>query len=103
MFDIPDGLVNFQHSDVPTGDASDYLTDEEIETDDLSDSEVLDDTYLVDELDETGVPELDFPDTFTILSQTIRTQPNGMQVIDVVIEVESVAGALNYEVRAVKM
>lgn len=60
---------------------------------DNEDSEIDD-----DQIDE----ELDVPGSFEILSQTIRTAPDGSQVVDVVIDVEEVEGAVKYEVRITK-
>lgn len=102
MFEIPEGLVNYQHSTVPTGSATDYVTDEEIESD-LADTEVSDEVDIAVQIDPEEVPNLDIPNEFTIVEQVIRTLPSGMQVVDVIIEVEDVPGAINYDFRVVKM
>ena len=58
--------------------------------------------------DETGEGEdaaddiLDPPGSMEIISQTVRTAPDGRQVIDVVIEVEDIAAATDYEIRVTK-
>lgn len=55
------------------------------------------------ELDEPFIEqELDAPSSLTIVSQTVRTAPDGRQVVDIVIEVEDIPGALNYELRVTK-
>lgn len=42
---------------------------------------------------------LDPPSSMEIVSQTVRTAPDGRQVVDIIIDVEDIDGALNYEVR----
>ena len=53
-----------------------------------------------DEPDE-DVPNdiLEPPGSFEIVSQTVRTAPDGRQVVDIVIEVEDMPGASDYEFR----
>jgi len=54
--------------------------------------------------DDTPDPDegLDTPTEMVILGQTIRTAPGGNQVVDVVIEVDEVPGATDYELRVTK-
>ena len=95
--DIPEGLKNARESvntesteEIPEPDA-----DIDFQTDTLIDEE--------SELDEEFVgDELDVPGTFEIVSQTVRTGPDGSQVVDIVIDVEEVEGAVKYEVRVTK-
>lgn len=95
--DIPIGLKNARvassvdkTSELPEPDA-----DIDIQTETLVDEE--------SELDEEEVgDELDVPGTFEIVSQTVRTGPDGSQVVDIVIDVEEVEGAVKYEVRITK-
>lgn len=49
-----------------------------------------------------GEDFLEVPNELVILSQTVRTAPDGSQVIDVVIDVEETIGAVDYEVRVTK-
>jgi hypothetical protein len=42
---------------------------------------------------------LDPPSSMEIVSQTVRTAPDGRQVVDIIIDVEDIDGALNYELR----
>ena len=42
---------------------------------------------------------LEPPGSFEILSQTVRTAPDGRQVVDIVIEVEDMPGAADYDFR----
>ena len=46
---------------------------------------------------------LQAPNTMSIVSQTVKVAPDGRFVVDVVIEVEDVPGAANYEVRLSKV
>lgn len=95
--DIPIGLKNARVAVKPdnTEELPDPDADIDIQTDTLIDEE--------SELDEEFVgDELDVPGTFSIISQTVRTGPDGAQVVDVVIDVEEVEGAVKYEVRITK-
>jgi hypothetical protein len=56
------------------------------------------------ELDEDAIDDaIEAPDEIVIVSQTIRTDPSGRQVIDVVIDVAEVEGAVKYDVRITKV
>lgn len=95
--EIPIGLKNARESVLPDNfdDTSTPNADIDIQTETLSDEESeLNEDYIED--------ELAVPGTFEIISQTVRTAPDGSQVIDVVIEVEEVDGAVKYEVRITK-
>jgi hypothetical protein len=61
-------------------------------------SESLDDNSSMLVEDEPA-NALDTPSSYTIISQTVRTDPQGNQVVDVVIDVEEVPGAVDYQVR----
>lgn len=95
--DIPEGLVNAReatNSDATT-DLAEPDADIDFQTDTLIDEDSeLDEEYVGD--------ELDVPGTFEIVSQTVRTGPDGSQVVDIVIDVEEVEGAVKYEVRVTK-
>lgn len=54
-----------------------------------------------DDGDDEGV--LAVPDGFSIAEQSVRTGPDGTQVVDVIIEVDDIDGAVNYEVRLTKV
>lgn len=95
--DIPIGLKNARVSTKPdvTGELPDPDADINIQFETLIDED--------SELDEEEVgDELDVPGTFEIISQTVRTGPDGSQVVDIVIDVEEVEGAVKYEVRITK-
>lgn len=57
-----------------------------------------DETGQTDDGDDGG-GELGVPSSFIIVSQTLRRLATGNIVVDVVIEVEDIDGAENYEVR----
>lgn len=59
---------------------------------------VDDDSSTVDEGDAT----LDAPTTLDIISQSVRTMPDGTQVVDIIINIGDVIGAQSYEIRLVK-
>lgn len=52
---------------------------------------------------ESDASGLSTPTTFSIVSQTVRRAPGGAIRIDVVIEVEDIDGATNYEVQTAKV
>lgn len=79
----PDGV------DAPPGEEFDAQT----ETIDDEDSE-LEEDYSFEVLEP--------PSEFVILSQTVRTAPDGTQVVDVVIEIEDMPGAVDYQPRITK-
>ena len=83
------------------------LSDVESDLPDNGDSDinVQDETYDDDDSDinqdEVG-DLLDPPSSFTVISQTVRTGNDGTQVVDVVIDVEDIAEAIDYEYRITK-
>lgn len=91
----PEGLTDVFYPEDGVHDPSEYA-DTESEIDYQEDTYDDDDSEL--EEDEVG-DELDVPGSFEIVSQTVKTGPDGSQVVDVVIEVEEVPGAVKYEVR----
>lgn len=95
--DIPLGLKNARYVAKPdvTDTNPEPDADIDIQTETLSDE----DSDLNEDV-EDGV--LEVPGSFDIVSQTVRTGPDGSQVVDIVIDVEDVDGALNYEIRMTK-
>lgn len=92
--DIPDGLKNAREITNRDG-VADPDADLNIQFDTAYDED--------SELDEDFIgEELGVPNSFKIVSQTVRTGMNGSHVVDVVIEVEDVDGAVNYDVRVTK-
>jgi|SRR6478609_20028 len=95
--DIPEGLINAKVVTQP-----DVITEvgEPDANIDIQDETLNDDDSLLDE--DSDDTELEVPGTYVILSQTVRTAPDGTQVVDVVIDVEEIEGAEKYEVRITK-
>lgn len=91
--DIPIGLKNARVATLPDvqEDVPEPNAEINVQEDTLSD----DDSEINE--DESG-DVLDPPGTFEIISQTVRTAPDGTQVVDVVIDVEEVEGATDYQV-----
>jgi hypothetical protein len=103
MFYIPPELDIYDYPDDSTGgftSETDELGDDDLdgEGDDFLDSDEL----LYDESEDDYYDLPDVPDEFEVISQTIRTMPNGSQVIDLVVEVEDVIGVDTYDFRVVK-
>lgn len=99
---------------IPEGAEDQFVyPDEEVETFAVEDSaqDVLESDYDVyyedyeydDGSGDDNGEELVSPEDFTIVSQTIRRGPGGQQVVDIVVEVEEVFGATNYEIQVVKI
>lgn len=95
--DIPIGLKNARVSTKP--DVTEELPDPDADINEQFET-LIDEESELDE-EEVG-DELDVPGTFEIISQTVRTGPDGSQVVDIVIDVEEVEGAVKYEVRITK-
>lgn len=93
LFPIPEGAEDeLSYIDEPDDFSADFETDEEVE------QEVFyDDGHYED------VDELETPESFSVISQTIRRAPGGQHVIDVVIETDDVPGAVKYEIQVAKI
>jgi hypothetical protein len=50
-----------------------------------------------------GPEQLATPRIIGIISQTIKTQPNGQQTVQVVLDVSNVPGAANYEFKVARL
>lgn len=106
MFAIPDGVT-----DAVYGTPSPPMYREGADIDEYTGTEIIDSDF--DTEDETGadapVPGgnngiwLDTPDIIDVASQTLRRSAGGFNVVDVVVDVEDVEGATNYEVRVTKL
>lgn len=94
--DIPVELKNARYA-VPAD--SEEIPDPDADID-IQDETLIDDDSQIDE-DEIG-NELGVPASLYIVSQTVHTAPDGRLVVDVVIEVEEVEDAVDYEVRITK-
>jgi len=90
MFAIPRGAEeDFVYSNVPFSNLDDAL--------DFSDSGINpDEQFLIDTTIDGGFG-LDTPEDFTVVSQTLRRMDDGTYVVDVVLNVTDVAGAIEYE------
>lgn len=89
--DIPVGLVNTQIVSNP-----DVVTTPNLSDTDIQDGEPDNDSdFEAEDTDTT----LAAPQSYAVVSQVVRTGPDGTQVVDVVVDVEDVPGALEYEVR----
>ena len=97
-FAIPIGLKNATSTESSNADenaASDDYNDKTENTVDVVVEEFYDEDAIAEDTYEDA-PEA--PDSITIISQTIRTAPDGTQVVDVVLEVDD-DGTTNYNVR----
>lgn len=92
--DLPEELKNARYMELP--DREDQSGDPDASID-IQDETSDDDESALDQ-DEQGTA-MDVPSDFTIISQTTRTAPDGTQVVDIVLDVDEVYGAINYEVR----
>src|SRR6478735_10631022 len=91
-FFLPPGLINAEY----TSEAGPPSDDEET----VSAIIVPEIEELVDQtVTSGGALGLRPPDFVTLYSQTVRIAADGRQVVDVVLDVEAVDGAADYEVR----
>lgn len=100
MFALPEGVT-----DAAYGPVSEPMVREGVEIDEFGAVETVDPadaTDLVSEPDGNNGILLDTPDILGVVSQTLRRSPGGLNVVDLVIDVEDIAGAANYEVRVTK-
>lgn len=97
---IPDKFVITRDFHIPEGLES--VVYEEIDTSEPIDAEFSDvGTDIMDGVDETPTGGGTPVDTsgFRVVSQTLRTNKSGEVVVDVVIEINDVKGAVEYEPR----
>lgn len=102
MFYLPEGLrgVDYSEDELDLAQETDELTTQEI----FGDEDYIEDEgYVVDDADMELAEDVDSPNELTVIEQIIRTLPNGMQVVDLVIDVETVADAIDYDFRVVKV
>lgn len=103
MFYLPEGMDPRDWDYAPNNgetDGDDILVDGD--GDDLvavgSDVEIVDERDVGPE--DAGPPA---PDTLTIVGQSLRRAPDGSIVVDVVVDVEDIAGINKYEFRVTKI
>jgi hypothetical protein len=105
LFLIPDEVGDFEYPADPLEQDVEYDYDvEEALTGDFLgyDDELESDVYIVDEGESEYYELPDTPNTITVIDQIIRTGTNGMQVVDLILDVEEVPGAIDYQFRVVK-
>ena len=106
LFFVPPDVVDVRvgvDDDLVEDDSITY--DDVIESDDVitSDSSLADSAPSVPEDDDgEGVEVLPTPQWMNIIDQQVRIAPDGKAVVDVVIELEDVSGATEYDVRVTK-
>lgn len=71
-------------------------------SDELEDNTSIDisEDFVIEESDDPGILT---PESVTIISQKIRRAPGGQNVVDLIIEVGDLEGAITYEMRIVKV
>lgn len=105
VFGIPRGAESeFTYRDETEGnfEGLDYVNLEGIFSEDDTDGAEL----VLEEEDEVSEDTVDFIETpveFAVIQQTVRRSPSGMQVVDVLVEVEDIVGAQSYEFQVTKV
>lgn len=94
---IPEGLVGAKHGTVDDERNTSSL---DVLPEDEDFFPLTDDDDSNEDLE--GEDFLEVPNELVILSQTVRTAPDGTQIVDVVIDVEETSGAADYQVRVTK-
>lgn len=92
-FFIPDGVTTFEFTELGDEDSAELeaRSNDEAELGEVS----LEDSDLDEDSDDTP----DAPQIYGILSQVIRTAPDGSQVVDVVLDVDDLNVGEEYDVR----
>lgn len=98
IFPVPVGaedifVYNRDNAD-PMDPGSDSIT-----VDDLS---IIDDLAFDNSVTDADASALGVPDSFSIVSETIRRASGGVVVVDVVVGIDDVPGATDYDVQIVK-
>lgn len=94
-FFIPEGVKNFRPKTdiIDDSQATFEPINEQTETYSDEDSELDDDVS-------DDIPSV--PEFISVVSQTVRTAPDGTQVVDMVIEVEDSSDSVKYDIRLAK-
>jgi hypothetical protein len=100
-FFFPPGVVDISSGTSESTDEDDVTYDDSASVDVVTDSaEDSTETTIID--DDGSAEQLPTPQWMTIISQEVRISSDGKAVIDVVIELEDVTGATEYDVRVTK-
>lgn len=107
VFFLPSDVV-----DVRVGDPSDPVEEDGVTYDDVVDvDDIIDESETDSVVDTPNVPidddgegaeMLPTPQWMTIVDQQVRIAPDGKAVVDVVIELEDITGATEYDIRMTK-
>lgn len=104
-FYAPDFLLDVKQEGDTQGDVGDRDASTSTPTAVLIDPAAEFDAVIVSDTD-TGPPVdpamLATPNTLTVVSQTVRFTADGRSVVDLLIDVEDVQGAVSYDVRVTK-
>lgn len=98
----------FLPSDVVGVIISETSTPSEKEEDEILEAQLTDETNSGDAGENvaspTGTDDALYPPSwFTVISQTNRISTDGRSVVDVVVELETIPGSINYELRLTKV
>lgn len=85
---------------IPDGAEDTFEYNKELDDVEFSEGDVFDYIEEDDEEEEYGLAT---PTEFSIVEQKIRRAPGGQQVVDIVLEIEDIDGATNYEVQVTKV
>jgi hypothetical protein len=97
VFFIPDGVEELEYSDRSVTVSADEIDENEFDIDidvDTSDSS---------ESPDSDADELEVPQILSVISQSMRMDSSGKEVVDVVFDVTAVSGVTSYEMRVVKL
>jgi hypothetical protein len=98
-FDIPEGLDSFVYPDemTPVGNSTGDGPDSD--TVEIFTGEPSDEESDIGDISHDAPP---VPMDFIVVSQTIRTSPDGRQLVDVIIQTEDIPGVTHLEFRITK-
>lgn len=98
FFFVPEDVVDVRAGSGDDPDPS--LQVEENWTEDAADTIALEDATTIEDV--AAALGIETPQSLTIVSQEVRVAPDGRSLVDIVLDVEDVPGASNYELRVTK-
>lgn len=103
-FFLPPDVIDVRVADTSDPAEEDGVTyDDVVDADDvLAEDPIVDTPEIPVDDDGEGAEMLPTPQWMNIIDQQVRIAPDGKAVVDVVIELEDVSGATEYDVRITK-
>lgn len=96
LFDIPDGVDEFVYDETSSGELT--LSEDSFSGSEGDEYDFSGDVFVTDDdINYSNAPPT--PAINGVIEEIVHTGPTGNQVIDVIIDVQDIEGAINYEFR----